>query len=45
MAVGDYCSLVKIGDIVYIKEFTFSEIKIDNQDYLIGEEQNIIAKQ
>ncbi len=44
VAQGDDCKLLKSGDIVLFKRYGFDEITIDKIKYLIGKEENIVAK-
>lgn len=37
-------SMFKVGDVVLYKKWGGSEVKVDNKDYIIIEEKDILAK-
>lgn len=42
-AVGDDVKSVKVGDKIVYKEYSTTELKINNQEYLIVKEEDILA--
>lgn len=44
VAVGPDVKHVKEGDKIVYKEYTTTDLKIDNQDYLIVKEEDILGK-
>ena len=43
VAVGPDAKAVKIGDKIVYKEYSTTELKIDNAEYLIVKEEDILA--
>ena len=43
-AVGPDVKGLKVGDKVVYKEYTVTEIKVDNKEYLILKEEDVLAK-
>ena len=42
-SIGPDVKNIKVGDKIIFKEYTTTDIKIDNQEYLIVKEEDILA--